>query len=124
MSFPKKLLVAWVVDVLALSAAVVIFKGVYGSVLSVIAAAIVFGLLNTFLKPVLKLATLLLAIVTLGLAWFGVAMVILWLTTRIVTGFHIHGVFTLIGATIVVWIVGHPVSHFLFRHERAKGFRD
>jgi putative membrane protein len=124
MPFLKKLLVSWVIDVLALGATVVIFQGVYGRFFAVLAAAVVYGLLNTFLKPVLKLATLMVAIVTLGIAWFGVAMVILWLTTKIVTGFHIHGFFTLVGATLVVWIVGHPVSHFLFRHERAKGFRD
>ncbi len=124
MSFWKKLAVAWVIDVLALGAAVVIFKGVHGSFFSVVLAALVYGFLNTFLKPFLKLATILLAIVTLGIAWFGVAMFVLWLTSWIVTGFHIHGFFTLIGATIVVWFIGHPVSHFLFRHERAKGFRD
>lgn len=124
MSFFKKLLVSWVIDVLALGAAAVILGRVDGKFLSIVVAAVVFGLLNTILKPILKVATLLLAIITLGIAWFGVAMLVLWLTTKIVSGFHIHGIIGLIEATIIVWIVGHPVSHFLFRHERAKGFRD
>jgi putative membrane protein len=36
-------------------------------------AAVVFGLLNTIVKPLLKLITLPLAVVTLRLIWFGVA---------------------------------------------------
>ena len=47
-------------------------------------AALVFGVLNTILKPILRLLTLPFAIVTLGLAWFFVSMLMLWLTALIV----------------------------------------
>ena len=57
---------------------------------------------------------------TLGIAWFAVAMFILWLTSRIVSGFHIHGFWTLVGATIVVWAVGALASHWLFPRKRDK----
>ena len=68
-------------------------------------AAAVFGILNTFLKPILKFATLPLAVITLKLVWFGVAMVMLWLTEQIVDSFNIHGFWTLVLATIIVWVV-------------------
>ena len=51
-----------------------------GSAGTLVIAAAVFGILNTILKPILKLLTFPLAIFTLGLAWFGVAMLMLWLT--------------------------------------------
>lgn len=114
MSLPQRIVIGWAIDSLALAAAAWIFSGVYGSVAAVIGAALVFGLLSAFIKPVLKFATILLAVITLGIAWFAVAMFILWLTSRIVTGFHIHGFWTLVGATIVVWAVGALGSRWLF----------
>jgi putative membrane protein len=118
MSFWQKLAIGWVVDSLALAAAALIFPGVYGSAAAVIGAALVFGLLSSFVKPVLKFLTFPLALLTFGIAWFFVAMFILWLTSAIVSGFHIDGFWTLVGATIVVWLVGAVASRWLFPPKR------
>jgi putative membrane protein len=72
---------------------------------SLLAAAAVFGVLNTLLKPLLRLVTLPLAILTFGIAWFFVSLLMLILTGAIVDGFHIHGFWTLVEATLIVWIV-------------------
>src|SRR5438094_600120 len=114
MPFWQKILIGWVIDSLALAAAAWIFSGVYGSAAAIVGAALVFGLLSSFVKPLLKFATFLLAILTLGIAWFFVAMFILWLTTVIVGGFHIEGFWTLVGATVVVWAVGAIASRWLY----------
>ena len=118
MSVPQKFLISWAIDSLALAAAAWIFRGVYGSAAAVIVAALVYGLLSSFVKPVLKFATFLLALITLGIAWFFVAMFILWLTSAIVGGFHIEGFWTLVGATVVVWAVGAAGSRWLFPQKR------
>ena len=71
-----------------------------------IRAALLFGILNTILKPVLKLLTLPLAfVVRLSLIWFGVSMLMLWLTAALISGFAIHGFRSLLWATIIVWAV-------------------
>ncbi len=123
MPFVVRLLVAWAVDALALALAAWIFSGVSvgysGGTL--VLAALVFGLLAAFVKPVLKLLTLPLAILTLGIAWFFVAMFILWLTDVIVAGFRIDGFWTLVGATIVVWAVGVVADHWLLPPKRGRG---
>ena len=72
---------------------------------SLLAAAAVFGVLNTVLKPFLRLITFPLAILTLGLAWFFVSMLMLVITGDIVSGFQIHGFGTLVLATVIVWLV-------------------
>ena len=118
MSFVQRFLIGWFVDALALGAIAWFFDGVYGSTASIIAAALVFGLLSAFVKPVLKFLTIPLAVVTLGLVWFGIAMLILWLTTKIVSGFHINGFWTLVGSTIVVWAVGGLGAALLFPSKR------
>jgi putative membrane protein len=70
-----------------------------------IVAAALFGILNTIVKPILKLLTLPLAIVTLGIAWFFVAAFMLLITDAIVGGFDIDGFWTLVWATVIVWVV-------------------
>jgi len=122
--FLLRILVAWAVDAAALAVAAWIFTGITvgGSAGTLIIAALVYGILATFIKPLLKLLTLPLAIVTLGIAWFFVAMFILWLTDVIVSGFTINGFWSLAGGTIVVWLVGVVADHWLFpKKGRSRG---
>jgi putative membrane protein len=120
MPFAQRIAIGWIIDSLALAAAAWIFSGVYGSAAAIVGAALVYGLLSAFVKPVLKFATFLLALVTFGVAWFAVAMFILWLTSVIVGGFHVEGFWTLVGATVVVWAVSAVASHWLFPQKRDK----
>jgi len=72
---------------------------------SLLAAAAVFGVLNTILKPLLRLVSLPLAILSFGIAWFFVSLLMLVITRAIVSGFQIHGFGTLVAATLIVWVV-------------------
>jgi putative membrane protein len=76
-----------------------------GSASDLLLAALVFGLLNTIAKPLLKLITLPLAVVTLRLIWFAIAALMLKLTAIIVPSFDIHGFLTLLWATLAVWLL-------------------
>ena len=122
MPFLLRLLVAWAIDAAALAIAAWIFSGISvgGSAGTLILAALIYGILATFVKPVLKLLTFPLAILTLGIAWFFVAMFILWLTDLFVSGLHINGFWTLVGGTIVVWLVGAVADYWLFPKRRVK----
>jgi len=119
-SFVRRILVSWAIDAAALAVAAWIFAGVSvgGSAGTLIVAALVYGLLATFVKPLLKLLTLPFALLTLGLVWFFVAMFILWLTDVIVSGLTIDGFWDLAGATVVVWAVGVVADWFLFPRKR------
>jgi len=100
------LLWSFLANAVALWVVIVVFSGVtIGGLADLFEAAIVFGLLNTFVKPLLKLVTLPLAVITLRLIWFLVAMLMLEVTTWIVSSFNIHGFFTLIWATLLIWAV-------------------
>jgi putative membrane protein len=114
--FLIRILIAWAIDAASLAVAAWIFSGISvgGSAGTLIVAALVYGILATLVKPVLKLLTLPLAILTLGIAWFFVAMFILWLTDVIVSGLHINGFWTLVGGTVVVWLVGAVADRLLF----------
>ena len=120
MPFLLRILVAWAVDAAALAVAAWIFSGITvgGSAGTLIVAALVYGILATFIKPLLKLLTLPLAIITLGIAWFFVAMFILWLTDVIFSGLHIDSFWDLAGGTIIVWAVGVMADFWLFPKKR------
>jgi putative membrane protein len=118
--FLLRLLVAWAVDAAALALAAWIFSGISvgGSAGTLIVAALVYGILATFVKPILKLLTFPLMLLTLGIAWFFVAMFILWLTDAIVGPFQIAGFWDLVGGTIVVWAVGAASDRWIFPRQR------
>lgn len=102
----KQLLLSWVANAVVLAVVTAVLSGVeVGSAGDLIRAALLFGILNTVLKPILRALTLPLAFITLGLVWFGVSMAMLWLTDLLVGGFEIHGLGALFWATIIVWVV-------------------
>ncbi len=102
----KQLTLSWVANAIVLAVVTGVLDGVtVDSTGDLIRAALLFGILNTILKPLLRLLTLPLAFITLGLIWFGVSMLMLWLTDLLVDGFDIHGFRTLVYATIIVWAV-------------------
>ncbi len=102
----KSLLWSWIANAIALAVVVIVLHGVtIGGFFDLLEAALLFGLLNTLVKPILKTLTLPLAVVTLRLIWFVIAAVILKLTAVIVSSFNIHGFFTLLWATLIVWLV-------------------
>jgi len=101
-----RMLVAWAVNVAALWVADAIFSDVdstgWGAL---IVAGLVFGIVNTIVKPILVLLSLPIVIITLGIFLFFINMAVLALTDWLVSGFNIEGFWTFVGATIVVWIV-------------------
>jgi putative membrane protein len=112
-----RLIVSWAVNAFSLWVAAWLLSGVtYGSSFwTLIWAGAVFGVLNTILKPILKLITLPLALITLGIAWFFVSMLMLWLTDLIIGSFNIDGFWNLVWATIIVWAVNLALDVILFR---------
>ncbi len=102
----RELLFSLIANAIALAVVVALLDKVeVDSVGDLINSALVFGVLNTFLKPLVKLVTLPLAVITLRLAWFFVAMLMLKLTAVIIDGFDIHGFRALFWATLIVWVV-------------------
>lgn len=101
-----RLAISWLTNALVLAVVAGLLSGVHvRNAGSLLAAAAVFGVLNTVLKPLLRFVTLPVAILSLGIAWFFVSMLMLAITQGIVSGFAIHGFWTLVGATLVVWLV-------------------
>jgi putative membrane protein len=111
-----RLAVLWGVNVLALIVVDWLFDGVtIGRWGSLLVGALVLTIGNTFLKPILAILTLPLVILTFGLAYFALNVMMLALAEWIAGDFSIDGFWTYIGATIVVWLVNVSVGWLLDR---------
>src|SRR3954471_24644328 len=109
------LLLSWAGNAIVLGLTGWLLSGVtfHGSAWTVIIAAGVFGILNTILKPILKLITFPIAIITLGIAWFFVSLFMLWLTVIIVPDFAIDGFWNYVAATAIIWVLNLIVDAVL-----------
>ncbi len=73
---------------------------------ALLVTAVVIGVINTFVRPVLQLIALPLSIITLGLFAFFVNVALLWFASNIVSGFQIDSFFTAAVASVVMALVG------------------
>ncbi len=101
-----RVLVAWAINIPALLVADWLFDGFsierWGPV---ILAGAVLGLANVFLKPLITFIALPLILLTFGIAYFFVNVVMLLFTEWVTPDFSIDGFWTYVGATIVIWLV-------------------
>jgi putative membrane protein len=111
-----RLAVVYGINVLALIVVDWLFDGVsIGRWGSLLFAALILTFGNLILKPILAILTLPLIIVTFGLAYFGINVLMLALAEWLTPEFAIDGFWTYVGATIVVWFVNFVVSWGLDR---------
>lgn len=78
-----------------------------------ILAAIILGLINTFIRPVLLFLTAPINILTLGLFTFVVNAIMLWLTTLVVSGLRIDGMLSTLLGAIVISVISTALSMLL-----------
>src|SRR4051812_24272193 len=100
------LILRWILNTLALFIVVTIVPGFYyRSVVTLAVAALVLGLLNAVVRPVLFILTLPLTIVTLGLFLLVLNAIMLELTAMLVPGFRVEGFWwALVGALVLTII--------------------
>ncbi|WP_280382351.1 phage holin family protein [Nocardia wallacei] len=89
-------------------------QGTGAKIVVVLVVAVIFGLINALVKPIVKLLSLPLVIVTLGLFLLVINALMLWLTAKITEttdyGLRVHGFWAaILGAiiiTLVNWVLG------------------
>jgi len=87
-----KLLLKWLLSASALLALSLLYSGVViGSFFSALIAALVIGLFNIFLRPILVLLTLPVTLVTMGLFLFVINALLFWVAAEILDGFEVRG---------------------------------
>lgn len=100
------LLIGWLVSGISIFIAAKVIPGVSIQDLSTaLIVAIVLGIINTFLKPILTFLTLPITILTLGLFSLILNALLILLASNLVAGFHVSGLFAALLFGLVLSIV-------------------
>lgn len=105
-----RLLLVWILNAVALLAVTWLLPSIelagFGSAL---AAALMLGLINTLVRPVLAILTLPITVLTLGLFYLVLNALLFWLASALLPGFHVGGFFSaLVGAIlygVIAWLL-------------------
>lgn len=112
-----RLLLLWLVNAAALWAAASLVDGIRhtGTLSDLLVVALVFGLINTFIKPVVRLLALPVRLLTLGLFSLVINAGLLWLTTRLADdrGFVVDGFAAAFWGALVVSMVSTVLGWFV-----------
>lgn len=109
-----KILFRWVVNAAALLGIAYVIPGfeLEGLWLAIL-AALVLGLVNALIRPLLVVLTLPISVITLGLFILVINALMLWLASSLVPGFTIDTFFTAMLAAIFLWIVSWATNWLL-----------
>lgn len=79
--------------------------------------AVIWGILGLTVKPVLKIFTLPINILTLGLFSFVLNALIFWFLASFIKGFHVYGFLPALEGSVILAIVAWAL-HSLFKVEK------
>jgi len=105
-----RLLLVWLINAAALFLLKYVFPWVtVDSFAAALIAALVLGLINTLIRPVLVLLTLPVTLLTLGLFIFVINGLLFWAVGSFVEGFHVSGFwsggFGAIVYSVISWLL-------------------
>ena len=100
------LILVWILNAVALLAGAYLLPGItVASFGSALIAALVLGLVNMLVKPVLVLLTLPITIVTLGLFLIVINALLFWFVGSVLKGFQVNGFWWAVGGAILYSII-------------------
>lgn len=109
-----RLLITWIINAAALFALPFLMTSIrVDSLMTALVAALILGLINTLIRPILVLLTLPVTFLTLGLFIFVINALLFWLTANLVDGFQVAGFWSAFGGAILYSIISWVLSSLL-----------
>ena len=111
-----KLIVKWLLSASALLFVAYVYSGVtVTSFTSAMLAALVIGLLNTVVRPMLVVLTLPVTILTLGLFLFVINALVFWAAAAVLDGFQVRDFLAALVGSLIYTAVGVVIESALER---------
>jgi len=109
-----RLLLVWLINAAALLALPYLMSSIrVDSIPTALIAALLLGLVNTFIRPLLVLLTLPVTLLTLGLFIFVINALLFWLVGSFVEGFHVAGFWSAFLGAILYSVISWALSAIL-----------
>lgn len=101
-----KLLMRLAINVATLLIVAYLIPGFHlASLTTAIVAAIVIGIVNTLIRPILQIIALPISILTFGITAILINVLLLWGTSKVIPGFVIDGFWTAFIASVLLSVV-------------------
>jgi putative membrane protein len=111
-----RLVLAWLINAAALFAVPYLMASVRVSdVATALIAALVLGLVNTLIRPILVLLTLPVTLLTLGLFILVINGLMFWAVSSMVSGFQVAGFWSAVGGALLYSIISWALSALLLK---------
>ena len=108
------LLLVWILNAVALLAVAYLLPGIQvASFGSAMLAALILGLVNMLVKPVLVILTLPITNVTMGLFLFVINALLFWFVGSILKGFQVTGFWWAVAGAILYSIIAGLLSNLI-----------
>ena len=115
------LLARWIVNAAALMLVAYLYPGVsVDSFWAALIAALVLGLVNAVVRPLLVLLTLPVTLLTLGLFIFVINALLFWLVAELVPGFNVGGFGSALLGSILYSVITLLTSWLLFSRKQGR----
>ena len=115
-----RLVIAWLINALALLALPDLFTSIHvDSFVTALVAALVLGLINTPIRPLLVLLTLPVTLLTLGLFIFVINGLLFWFVGSFIHGFTVDGFWAGVFGAIVYSLISWALSSLILRRKDA-----
>ena len=116
-----KLIVKWLLSASALLFVAYLYSGVeVRSFASAMLAALVIGLLNTVVRPVLVVLTLPVTVLTLGLFLFVINALVFWAASALLEGFFVRNFVAALVGSVLYTVCGVVIESALERRFATK----
>lgn len=116
-----RILIVWAINAAALFALPFLMSSIeVDSVGVAIIAALVLGLVNTLIRPVLVLLTLPATLLTMGLFILVINALMFWAVASMIGGFHVSGFWSAFGGAILYSIISWILSALIFKDSSEK----
>ena len=117
-----RLLLVWLINAVALLALPYLMPSItVDSVPAALIGALILGLINTFIRPLLILLTLPATLLTLGLFIFVINGLLSWFVGSFIHGFHVAGFWSAIFGAILYSIISWALSALLLGNRDRAG---
>ena len=111
-----RLILTWLINAAALLAVPYLMHSVsFSSIGSALVAALLLGLVNTLIRPILIVLTLPVTVVSLGLVIFVLNGFMFWLVAQMVGGFHVTSFWAAVGGALLYSVISWALSTLLLK---------
>ena len=106
-----RLLLLWILNAVALLAVTYLLPSIQVSGFgTALVAALVLGLINTLVRPVLAILTLPITVLTLGIFYLVLNGLLFWLASALLPGFQVHGLVSAMVGAILYGVIAWALS--------------